>query len=319
MNSQTLIVVVLAWSLSPQITSAQSSEVSSIVVPLAGVVHSSTKVPLEGVQIELRSLLDGAAVATSTNSAGLFRYELAAGEYQLTATSRTQRASKRILVARGKNWVRLILNEKPRTISRPSISIHRLNVPPKARNAFKKARDALERNDPAAAARHIEKAIELYPHYVEAFAIRSMLERDNNPQQALTDAERAIAYDPNYGEGYLALASAYTSLGKFDDAVHMLDRAIALIPASWLGYYEMSRALLCKDDYAAALGHLEISSALAPKSYSFLHITRADAFIGLHDNAAASRELEAYLREDPHGEQVSKARQMLASLNSRLP
>ncbi len=319
MNAQTLIMAVLVWGcVSAHLAGGQSSEASS-VVPFAGVVQSSARVPLEGVQIELRSLSDGAEVVTSTNSAGLFRYELAAGEYQLTATSRTQKVSKEIHVALGKNWIHLIFNQVPRTIVRPAISIHRLNVPSKASSAFKKARDALERNDPTAAVQHIEKAIELYPHYVEAFAIRSMLERDKDPWRALADAEHAIAYDPNYGEGYLTLASAYTSLGKFDDAIRSLDRAISLTPSSWLGYYEMSRVLICRGDYAAALGHLEIASALAPKSYSFLHITRADAFIGAHDNEAAIVELDAYLRESPNGEQVSKARQMLASLNSPFP
>lgn len=292
------------------------SDPSPILVRLSGLVHGSTKAPLQGVRIELRSPSDGTTVVRHTNSAGLFRYDVPEGKYELTAASRTQRISQEIHLAAGRSWISLTLKEKPRTIRARAISILRLQVPRLARQTFEKAGRALRRNDPAAATRYVDRAIGLYPRYVEALAARSILERDTNPKSALADAELAVKYDANYGEGYVALASAYTSLGRFDDAIRALDRGLDLVPDLWLGSYEMSRTLICKQEYTAALDYLEISSALAPRSYPFLHITRADAFTGLHNNSAAIHELEAYVREAPHGEHVAQAKQRLESLKS---
>ncbi len=317
MNARVLIVVALACSwLSARIGTTHSPEISSLLIPFSGVVQSSKRVPLRDVNIELKSLSDGATFVTHTNSAGLFRYALAEGEYQVTATSRTQKSSKLLRIARGKNWFSIVLKEKPLETAAPAMSVYRLAVPEKARSLYKKARKALKVNDRVAAVQHIENAIEFYPPFVEALTIRSTLERDSDPHRALADAEQAIGYDPNYGDAYIALASAYTSIGRFDDAVRMLDRGIPLVPTFWLGYYEMSRVLVCKQDYAAALGYLEISFALAPKSHAFLHITKADILIGLHDNSAAIRELEAYLEKAPDGLQVSQARQNIQFLNA---
>ncbi len=285
-------------------------------MPFAGVVQSGGNLPLRGVQVELKSLSDESKVATYTNAAGLFKFELAEGKYQITAKSGTQTVSEERQVVLGKNWIHLSLNEPARRINSSTISVARLHIPRRARKAFDKARRALKLHDLAAVIRHLGMAIELDPRYVEALTSRSILERDSNPEEAVADAERAIRYDPNYAPSYVAKASAYTALGKFDEAIRLLDRGIVLDPASWLGYYEMSRALLCRQDYAAALGYLEIASALAPKPYPFLRMTRAEAFSGLHDNSAARRELEAYLREAPQGDQVLEARQKLGSLDS---
>ena len=314
MNAEGLMVAVLMCTcVSAQTTRAPGE----FFVPLSGVVHNTTREPLQGVHIELKNLKDRKKFGVYSNSAGLFRCNLVEGVYRVTAKSRTQKISKEIRVAGGMNWISLTLQEKLRKIRPTAVSVVRVNVPAEARSAFEKARDDLENNDPAAAAQDVDRAIEFYPHYVEALTIRSILERDRDPERALADAEKAIAHDPDYGEARVALASVYTSLGKFDDAVRTLDRGIPLAPGFWMGYYEMTRAVLCKQDYAVALGYLEISSDLAPKSYPFLHIARADAFAGLHDNSAAIRELEAYLTEAPQGDQVSQAKIRLAILKSQ--
>src|ERR1044071_1560263 len=90
---------------------AQSADVS--LVPLSGLGQRRTKVPLRDVRIELKRLSDGNMLATYTNAAGLFKIEVAEGEYQITAVFRSQKMTKEMNVATGKNWVNLRLNEQP--------------------------------------------------------------------------------------------------------------------------------------------------------------------------------------------------------------
>jgi tetratricopeptide (TPR) repeat protein len=191
-----------------------------------------------------------------------------------------------------------------------------MKVPVKARDTLQKAIHALQKNPNAAVERYIDKALELYPHYSNALALRAVVERDIYPEQAAVDAEKAVEYDSSYGPGYVALGSVYVGLGRLDDAVRTLDYAIAINPNAWQGYYEMSRALLGKRDYAAALHQIQKACSLARQNYPFLHFQKAQILIGMSNASAAIVELEAYLREEPNGQVSPEARRDLDRLRA---
>jgi len=204
--------------------------------------------------------------------------------------------------------------DSPRVDSQSTISSAQLRVPEKARNALQQARNAATKKNTADAARYVDKALQLYPLYAEALAMRAVLEREKDPETALLDAKKAVEYDPNDGMGYVALGSGYPAISRFDEAVRSLDHGIALMPASWQGYYEMSRALAGKRDYIEALRHIERACRLAPKRYPFFHLSKAAIFLGLSNGSAALVELQGYLREDPNGEKAVEARRIVDKL-----
>jgi len=281
-----------------------------------GRVRSAGDRPLANVRIQLQSLSRGTTFVTSSNSAGAFELELSEDTYLVTATLGTQTATNQVRVGPGQNWVDLSMPGKGNSgpDGQSTVSAAQLRVPEKARNAFQKALDAAKKNNTADVARYVEKALQLYPLYADALSMRAVLERDKEPETALVDAKKAVEYDPNSGPAYVALGSVYNALAKFDEAVHSLDHAIVLIPASWQGYYEMSRALAGKRDYTAALRHIERACGLAPKSYPFFHLSKAVIFIGLSNSSAAIAELQSYLREDPNGEKAVEARRIVDKL-----
>jgi tetratricopeptide (TPR) repeat protein len=283
-----------------------------------GRVRSAGDRPLADVRIELLSLLYGTTLVTSSNSAGVFKLELSKGDYLVTATLGTQTATNQVRVGPGQSWVDLRMPGKDslRVDSQSTISSAQLRVPEKARNALQKAHDAATKKNAADAARYVDKALQLYPLYAKALVMRAVLERDKDPETALVDAMKAVEYDPNDGMGYVVLGSVYTALSRFDEAVRSLDHGIALMPSSWQGYYEMSRALAGKRDYIEALRHLERACSLAPKSYPFFHLSKAAIFDGLSISSAAVTELQAYLREDPNGEKAVEAKRMLDKLQA---
>jgi tetratricopeptide (TPR) repeat protein len=285
-----------------------------------GRVRSAGDRPLADVRIELLSLSYGTTLVTSSNSAGAFKVELSEGDYLVTATLATQTVTNQVRVAAGQNWVDLRMpgKDSPRVYSQPTISSAQLRVPEKARNALQKAHDAAAKKNTADAARYVDKALQLYPLYAEALAMRAVLEREKDPETGLVDAMKAVEYDPNYGMGYVALGSVYTALSRFDEAVRSLDHGIALMPAAWQGYYEMTRALVRKRDYIEALRHLERACSLAPKSYPFFHLSKATIFLGLSNRSAALVELQRYLREDPNGEKAVEARRIVDKLQVEL-
>lgn len=288
---------------------------------IEGTVRSAGDRPLADIPIELLSLSHGTTLVTSSNSAGVFKFELSEGDYLVTATLATGTVTNQVRAAPGQNWVDLRMPGKdnnPRAESQPTVSTAQLRVPEKARNALQKAHDAAIRKNTADAALYVDKALQLHPLYADALAMRAVLEREKYPETALVDAMKAVEYDPNYGMGYVALGSVYTALSRFDEAVRSLDHGIALMPASWQGYYEMSRALAGKRNYIEALRHLERACSLAPKSYPFFHLSKAAIFDGLNITSAAVTELQGYLREDPKGEKALEARKVLDKLQATI-
>ena len=283
---------------------------------------STQNVPLHSVRIQLQSLINGNVFTTYSDAAGFFSLAVPEGIYLLTATFGMEIDSQEIQVHSGPNPVSLTMRAKETfgagTQYASTVSTSQLRVPQKARNALEKAREAARKHNRAEVARYTDKALQLCPQYAEALAVRGTLELNSNPKQALVDTEKAVEFDPNYGAGYISLGNIYTKLGRFDEAIHALDRAIAIMPASWEGYFEMSMALAGKRDYMAALHQIERAWNLVPENYPLshkakaaLHLLRSDVLIGLRDYSAAVTELEACLKEDPNGETSVQARRLL--------
>jgi len=257
--------------------------------------------------------------STFTSPDGSFELnDIPEGDYTLVAKSRLQETSQEVHIRIGQNWLTLTMPSRDvsSTDGQATVTATQLQVPEKARSALQKARDALSKSKLVDAARYVEKALSVFPHYAEALTLRGVLElQDNKQEQARADAEEAIEYDPNCGKAYVLLGSAYVSLQQLDQAIRTLDHGIALTPDSWLGYFEMSRALMAKGDFSGGLRQAEKASALTPRNFPALHVLKANAYIGLRNHLAASAELETYLKEEPDGPYSLQVRRTLDEIH----
>ena len=198
----------------------------------------------------------------------------------------------------------------------PTVSVAELQVPRNARDTLWKARELLQKKGRNDAISYVDKALEFYPRFAEALALRALLELDTNRERAQADAEKAVEYDSADSKGHLALASVYIVLGKFDDAIHALDYVIAVDPEVWQGHFQMSRALIGKRDYLAAFHQMQTTCKLVPKAYPILHLAKAEILMGLNSNRAAAVELETYLAEEPNAQESPEARKRLDNLSA---
>jgi tetratricopeptide (TPR) repeat protein len=212
----------------------------------------------------------------------------------------------------------IAVKTQPTADGRPAISVNQLGAPDKARNALQKALEAWRKNRPSDADAYAAEALAVYPRYAVALTVRGILKAESDPRQACEYLQKAIAYDPNYGPAYLTLGSAYNRLGQFDDAARTLDRGIAIAPAFWQGYYELSVASLGKGDFKAALRLVEKVSSLVPMELPLVHLVKGYAFVGLQNRPAATAELTTFLIEAPDDPLASRARHVLEKLAAPL-
>jgi len=287
-------------------------------VVIEGLIQSAFKVPIPKLDVTLRNTSDGKLATGTSNAAGEFQFVAPEGEYVLSTVLGRETVTRKLRVTARQRLAILTIpvTKRVHCDDRSAISVSQLKIPKEARRAEQKGIEASAKNNTAQAIEYMTKAINLYPRYAEAFALRGAMERETDLRQSLIDAQRAVENDPNLGMGYVTLGSVYTAYGRFDDALRTLNHAIAIQPDFWQAHYEMTRALVGKEDYNTALTNLQTTCNLIPTNHPFMHLLKADVFIGLKDASSAARELVAYLQEAPGSPESARATMTLAHLQA---
>jgi tetratricopeptide (TPR) repeat protein len=198
-----------------------------------------------------------------------------------------------------------------------SVSIAQFKVPKKARDEFKKAQSAVDDRKIEEAQKHLAKALEIYPDFAEALTMRAIMALEaDNVAAAISDLDRAIKADPSYAFGYFAMGSAFNMARRFDDALKVLNRGVALSPQSWQAYFEMSKAQIGKAEYAAAVRSLDRSEQLANGQYPLIHFLKAHALLGLKQYSDAMNELQAFIDQAPKDPKAQSARNTLEQVKA---
>jgi len=109
-------------------------------------------------------------------------------------------------------------------------------------------------NDLAAAARHIERALELDPTNVDIIRDAAQLVQSlGRLDEAITLQEYVVARDPVYGRGHHNLGLYYRWAGRLDEAIASYQTALSLSPGRITAQYGIGAALLFKGEPEAAL------------------------------------------------------------------
>ena len=278
---------------------------------------------LNEVRVEITDASGTTVGSSYTNPSGHFEFDrLSPGIYTVVATSDLQQASERVDASNFSNTVNVRLQGagKPTDgVAGDSISIAQYRVPAKAREAYRKAHEAVEKGKLDDANKHLAKALELCPNYADALTLRAVLElNQQDSQSAIANLDKAIKADGNYGMAYMVMGSALNMEGKFDEAIRSLQRGQSLAPNYWQGYFEMGKSYIGKADYPSALRQLERAQSLAPADYPLISLLRAHALLAMKQFPEAMTALQAYLHKDPQGPNSDQARKMLEKTQAYL-
>jgi tetratricopeptide (TPR) repeat protein len=148
-----------------------------------------------------------------------------------------------------------------------------------------------------------EEAIEAWRAAEAAvYFVRRGLNRryDGDRQGAVEAYQRALAIDPNLWEGYYHLARAMNALGRRDDALLALESAAEMVPASSAQHHLLwGEVHVAREEWTAALAALGRAASLEPWNpvpyYRMGSILRRR----LGDRAAAVANFQEALRRDP--------------------
>jgi tetratricopeptide (TPR) repeat protein len=112
------------------------------------------------------------------------------------------------------------------------------------------------------------------------------------------------------------LGDVYNREGLFDDAMRALNYGAAVSPPIWQTYAELARASIGQGQYQQGLQFAQRAEQLLGKSLAKLHRLKAYAMIPLQLYRDATKELQAYLNQEPEGKHAEEANRLLTRLQA---
>ncbi|HEU4834411.1 MAG TPA: tetratricopeptide repeat protein [Pyrinomonadaceae bacterium] len=221
-----------------------------------------------------------------------------------------------------------LLREAPRSTSTSTVGSIDANVPPAAQKEFDKGTAALAeggKDKTAFAAKCFEKAVSIYPKFVEAHLKLGTaymdLEQWDKAEKALLGT---IEVDPKAFNALFALSEIYLRQNKIADAEKVLVQGLAIQDQSYLGhlnlarvYWEKARSVkdLAQAQPALEKAYEEVKRALTLNpDLAGAHLLKGNLLLRVSRTADALVEFNEYLRLEPNGPFAAETRALVEKI-----
>ena len=287
---------------------------------LSGTVYyAGGNQPVENATVELRTTEGSMIVPQRTSSTGWFEFHgLPRGIYVITINAAgfdpvNFNVDLSLTSSRG---IVIYLKPLPGSSAKPtnvqSVSAHELSMPQKAHDLMESGKKKLYKDkDATGGIMDFQGAVAVAPGYYEAYYQMAMayltLGQREPAEQSLRKAIEVSG--DKYGEADIGLGTTMLDKGDFAGGEKRIRRGLELSPDSWLGHYELGRALLNEnridDAEKAALQarSLDPNAAIVYRLLSNLHLRKKNY-------PALLEDLNSYLKLDPDSPAGIRAKQI---------
>ena len=291
--------------------------------------------PAFNVLVSCDSFTGGLVAQVFTDRSGRFRFtNLGPSQYNITvrlAGYITEQQTVELLTAPSGYVQFQLRSDGIKPAGTPPSTIN-ANVPAEARKEFDQAEAGLsggKKESLEEAVRHLERAVKLYPQFVEAELMLGTVYMDlgqwDKAEQAL---KRTIEIDPKAANAFFALGELYLKQKKTSEAEQTLLKGLELQQGSSQAHVSLARvywemASQIKDD-AQARPALEKSYEQIKKSlelnpnFAPAHLLKGNLFLRVRRVTDAQHEFEEYLRLDPKGPFAEQARATVEKIKKAL-
>ena len=216
--------------------------------------------------------------------------------------------------------LQLVPEERSAPISQPKHRVIDASIPSAARGEFEKGSDALlSEKNVAKGIQHLEKAVRLYPQYVDALLLIGTTYMDKQDWLKAEAAFRQVlALDAKSSAGYFALGELYLRQKKYPDAETNMLLGIHLDLKSVQGHFLLGLLYYELGDLVRAGPQVGTALNLNPK-FARGHLLAANIWLRAHQTENAVVEFEEYLNLEPKGPFAEQTRQTVAQLKTNAP
>ena len=202
-----------------------------------------------------------------------------------------------------------------------TISVTTYRAPKAARKAKESAQKLLKKGKADEAQAQLEKAVQIYPQFAEAwFELGLLHEKQKRSAEARQAFDHAIAADERYVSPYIEVAMLAGGESKWQEVADITDRALALDPLDYpVGYYYNAVANYNLKRYDAAERSALKALRFDPQHrFANLHFILARVLVRKGDLNGAAEELKSYLQYAPQATDAQEARSELTEIEQKL-
>jgi tetratricopeptide (TPR) repeat protein len=298
------------------------------------VLNLQTSQPVFNISVFCEGSGFSGRVITERN--GNFRFsQLVPGHYTVsihTPGYQDSQQSVDILDSRSNQYLLFRLREEGTPKTGSVATVVDANVPIEARKEFEKAEPLLatgKKEKLAEAAQHLEKAVALYPKFIEAELKLGATYMDLEQwDKAETTLRRAVEIEPKAANAMFALGEVYLHSKKEEEAEKILTQGLAVQDASANGHFTLARtyfdmATKVKDE-TKARPLLEKSYAQAKRAleldpqFANAHLLKGNLLMMVRRAPDAVVEFEEYLKLEPKGAMADQTRTRVEKIKKAL-
>jgi tetratricopeptide (TPR) repeat protein len=283
--------------------------------------------PAEHITVELQSTGGSMISPVTTSSTGWFEFRGLQRESYVIAIDAAGFDPVRINVdlalssSRGNViYLKPRMDATAKSSRANSVSAHELSMTQKARDLMQSGKKKLYQDKDARGGIHdFQAALSIEPDYYEVhYQIAMAYLTLGLRGEAETSLRKAIEISGDkYGEADIGLATTKLDNGEFAAGEGLIRRGIELSPNTWLGPYELGRALLNENRIDAAEVAAVQARALAPNA-PIIYRLLANVHLRKNNYSAALEDLDAYLRLDPDSPAGARARQIREEIRKKI-
>ncbi len=138
----------------------------------------------------------------------------------------------------------------------------------------------------------LEKIISLDPRSLHARTVlASLYEKDGDFDAAAKIHEKTLEINPDYVQGY-ALARMYFLQGKLDESIDLYNKALKLIPANAVLYFNIALSYQQKENYRTSISYCNKAIELKPETPSF-KLVLTNIYIANGEYSKAKEQIES--------------------------
>jgi tetratricopeptide (TPR) repeat protein len=245
------------------------------------------------------------------------------GNYTITVRVpgfRTESRSVTMLDNRSNEYMLFTLRPDPKAAGAPTGApgVVAAGAPPAARTELEAGSKAIDEGKSEEAIPHLEKAVSLYPDYLEAHILLGTAYMDTKQwDKADAALRRALKINAKSAEVHFALAELYREQKKYTEAEKEGLEGLKLDDKSWQGHLTMGRIYADQGNIAKA--GPEVGKALEIKpDLAEGHLLAGNLFLKARQAENALTEFQEYLRLDPNGKYAEATKQLVEKIKKAL-
>jgi tetratricopeptide (TPR) repeat protein len=283
--------------------------------------------PAENISVELHTAEGSIIASETTSSNGWFEFRGSPGGTYTIAINAAGFEPVNFKVDLALNSSRgNVIYLQPRSINSTTsphaspISTHELSMPQKARTLMESGKKKVYTDkNVQAGLEDFRRALAIAPGYYEAhyqIALAGLIlgQRD----LAEKSFRKAIEVSGDkYGDADIGLGTTMLDRRDFSEGEKTIRRGIELSPDSWLGHYELGRALLNQERIEDAEKAALQARSLAPNA-AIIYRLLSNVHLRQKNYPALLDDIDAYLKLDPDSPAGIRAKQMREEVRQKI-